>query len=52
MTLEQSKKWTIKPTSSLFDLKINEVIDYRDLLWYKSDSIKIWFYFIKIFRIY
>ena len=30
---EQEHSWTIEAKSSLFDLKLNEVWAYRDLLW-------------------
>ncbi len=33
MTNEAVKSWEIKPSDSLFDLKIKEAIAYRDLLW-------------------
>lgn len=62
MTHEQSKKWTIEPTSSLFDLKIDEAIDYRDLLWllvrrdfvsfYKQTILgPLWFFIQPIFTV-
>jgi lipopolysaccharide transport system permease protein len=59
---ESNKRWTIKPASSLLDLKINETIEYRDLLWllvrrdfvsfYKQTILgPVWFFIQPIFTI-
>jgi lipopolysaccharide transport system permease protein len=62
MTNESVKDWVIKPTSSLFDLRVKEAIDYRDLLWllvrrdfvsfYKQTILgPIWFFIQPIFTV-
>lgn len=33
MMHSSDKKWIIKSTTSIFDIKLNELIEYRDLLW-------------------
>jgi len=62
MSHESNKRWSIKPSSSLLDLKISETIDYRDLLWlfvrrdfvsfYKQTVLgPLWFFIQPIFTV-
>ncbi len=63
MANEPNNLWVIEPTSSLFDLKIKESIDYRDLLWllvrrdfvsfYKQTILgPVWFFIQPIFTVF
>jgi lipopolysaccharide transport system permease protein len=60
---DSDKNWVIKSSSSLFDIKIREILDYRDLLWilvrrdfvsfYKQTILgPVWFFIQPIFTIF
>ena len=60
---DSDKSWAIKSSSSLFDIQIKELLDYRDLLWilvrrdfvsfYKQTILgPIWFFIQPIFTIF
>jgi len=57
------KDWAIKPETSILDIKINEIFEYRDLLWllvrrdfvsfYKQTILgPVWFFIQPIFTIF
>ena len=63
MTSSPTKIWSIKPEASIFDIKLKELYEYRDLLWllvrrdfvsfYKQTILgPVWFFIQPLFTIF